>query len=794
MGRFFIDSVPLDADCTTRFEFVNAVDETTLINTVQMIDRRFTLEDIARIEKSEPSPELARFFEIEDKRESSKRAECLHSFSLFKMETEDGRSTTGKRFEDYVDGLIAWLDFFDRQPEHKLRVYVGNSAWDALHRAGAFTQSADFYRMKDSSPYTEIGTFWRFLAFDDYDYEYVWIRETDANGEMVNDEWVMDPNEINITEYDDFRSCLDGESFCFRSDIIGMIPHERRDGSIPQAYPLLFWADDYRLSEPLYVHRLSEYIQSSSPSLMRGPKRLPFSDISKIFCEFFRWNSKRIIYRDGVWTDVHERHPNLNHRYIDEHWLFMLTKVIPVAWRFRLGLVEIGLQRERYGDDWFLHRLCDDLRDDGNTFSHSSLPGYVFDASAEEMLTAAIQDKKTNETKLFFIPPSETPFTDHFEYSQINNIFDIVKSQDRSQDRYNDFINKVQVIDPRWTQSDLDRVNNAPASRLAEMFNIRDKIEPSRRGETLCSICLFSWEDTQWARQPFQEYLDGLKERIRIFRDELPNQTLRVYVANDIWDILHKEDILAANHVEFIRMTHSSRASRFGMLWRQLAFDDYDYPYVYLEDTDLRENELRITPEILERMFSCEKENFEPHIVSSLSFNQDLDFNLFYETRTKPTNHNELTLLNGLEFLWHIVGPENYYKTSILTMARGPKRLPFDNIVNIFSEVLFNLPHTYEVVFQDHSFNHYYMSHVTDIMPTLQSHEIGESWVFYLSKLMDIKMWVEPRHMELIEKGFARYGDSFFWRRIQEQMLLDGNYLACGDQGVEPLAFERFYR
>ena len=791
MGRFLIDNVPPDAVYTTRSKFVNDVDETTLINTVQMVDPRFTLEDITRIEQSASPPELAHFFEITEKIESSKRAECLHSFSLFKMEAEDGRGTTGKRFDDYLNGLIAWVDFFDRLEHHKLRVYVGDSAWDSVYQAGLLdTQSADFYRMRDSSEHTEIGTFWRFLAFDDYDYDYVWIRETDANGEMINNEWVMNPKEINITEYDDFKSCLAGEPFCFRSDIIGAIPRERRDGSIPQAYPLLFWADDYRLSDPLYVHRLSEYIQSSTPSLMRGTNRLPFSDISKIFCAFFRWHSERIIYRDGAWTNVRERHLNLNLRYIDENWLFMLTKVIPVAWRFRLGLVEIGLQRERYGQDWFLHRLCDDLRENGNTFSHSFLPGYVFDTSAEETITAATQDKKTNETKLFFIPPLETPFTNHFEYAQINNIFDVVKSQDR----YNDFINKVQVIDPRWTQSDLDRVNSEPAARLAEMFNIRDKIEPASRGEALCSICLFSWEDTQWSRQPFQEYFDGLKERIRIFRDELPNQTLRVYVANDVWDVLHKEGILSENHVEFIRMTHTSHASRFGMLWRQLAFDDYDYPYVYLEDTDLRPNELRVTMEILERMFSCEKQNFEPHIVSSLSFNQDFVFNLFYETSTKPTDHNESTLLNGLEFLWRIVGPENYYKTSILTMARGPKRLPFANIVNIFSEVLFNLPHTYEVVFQDHSFSHYYMSHVTDIMPTLQSHEIGESWVFYLSKLMDIKMWVEPRHMELIEKGFARYGDSFFWRRIQEQMLLDGNYLACGDQGVELLAFERFYQ
>ena len=791
MGRFLTDEFPEDAVYTTRSKFINEVDETTLVNTVQMVDPRFTSEDIARIEKSDPPPELARLFEIQDKIESNKRAECLHSFSLFKMEVEDRRSTTGKRFEDYVDGLIAWINFFERHQQHKMRVYVGNSAWDILHQKGVLnTKSADFYRMRDSSTHTETGTFWRFLAFDDYDYDFVWIRETDANGEIVNGEWQMNPKEINTEQYDNYRKNLHGHRFCFRSDVLGNVPPEKREGSIPQAYPLFFWADDYRLSNPLFVYRLSEYIQTSTPTLMRGPKRLPFSDISKIFCEFFRWNSERIICREGVWTNVRERHPNLNFRYIDEHWLFLLTKVVPVNWEFRFGLVETGLQRERYGNDWFLQRLCDDLCTDGNTFTHPELPGYIFETSAKETMIAAMQEQSTKENKLFFISPNETRFVDHFEYAHIDNILEII----RSEGRYEEFINKVQVRDPRWTESDLNRINSEPESHLVEMLNIRDKIESSKRGEALCSICLFSWEDTLWTRQPFHEYFDGLKERIRIFRDELPNQTLRVYVANDLWDMLHKENILKAKHVEFVRMSHSSRASRFGMLWRQLAFDDYDYPYVYLEDTDLRADELRVDTEILERMFSCEKKDFEPQIVSSLCFNQDFNFNLFYENKTEPVKDNGETILNGLEFLWHIVGPENYYKTNILSMARGPKRLPFSDIRKVFSEVLFKQSDTYEVILQDHQFDRYYMSHVTDIMPTLQSHEIGESWVFYLSKLMDIKMWVEPRYLEIIEKGFDRYGEHFFWRRIQEQMLLDGNYLACGDQGVEPLDFERFYR
>ena len=81
---------------------------------------------------------------------------------------------------------------------------------------------------------------------------------------------------------------------------------------------------------------------------------------------------------------------------------------------------------------------------------------------------------------------------------------------------------------------------------------------------------------------------------------------------------------------------------------------------------------------------------------------------------------------------------------------------------------------------------------VRDYLPAVQSCELGETWVFYMSKLMDIKMWVEPQHYNWVRRAMKKYGDECFWKRLQDQMILDGNYLACGDQGAEPFSYEEF--
>lgn len=793
MRKFLIDALPPDAAYVPSDLFVNSTDETTLLNTVQVVDTRPSLADFQDADDSD----ILHFFEIEDRIDSEKQAECLHSLSIFKMANEI--STTGKRFEVYAEGLRRWIAFMEMQDAHKLRVYFGNSAWNALFEMDPGLLSAphvDYIRMKDSSAYTEIGTFWRFLAFDDYDYEYVWIRETDGTCNLVNGEWEFDDLSFGLARYDEAVSQLNANSTIhFRTEILPFPPSEFRKDSIPINFPLFFWAQDYRLSGPLHIHRLSEYIQSSSPSLMRGPRRLPFAEIVKFFCYFLKRGTERQVYRDGMWTNIRERHPNLNFRYIDEMWLFDLTRVANVFFEFDNEALGIYSEWRAYQEDWFFKRLCDDLRDDGQMFIAPKLSKdqYIFDMSPDAWRWSIQNTVSFLVNRFFLLDMSDMPFGDHWEYAHLNNL--IMEAKD--EDAYDDFVNNISVIDPRWSASDLQRIqNNVPSTRAREMFEVKDKVESQRQGTALCSICLFDQGEHIWSKA-YQPYLDGLKLRIETFRNELPDQTLRVYVGDSAWDSVYSEGILSVSDVDFYRMSHNSEASFIGMNWRLLAFDDYDYEYVYLEDTDPRVDqstgapidELRVNSEILARMFHCGNSDIEPAIVSSLSFSRDLEGNLFYETQAHETYATSAeTELNGPRRLCCITNPAHYYRTSILTMARGPRRLPFDNIVPILCEVLFNSPNQFQLI---HT-NSHRTSYAIDAMPSLTSYELGETWVFYLSKLMPIKMWIEPRHMGWVAQHLKRHGKSSFWRRLHEQMIIDGNYLACGDQGVDRFSFEAF--
>ena len=383
--RFLIYEIPAEATYCTRNNFLhafplnnNGYDFDKLMNGIQVVDTRMTLEDLKRIENKQYPLHLKRLFDVKDMQLSSRGARALCSISIFRQEHE--RSTTDKRFEAYLTGLKEKIEFHRFYPDQKLRVYIGDNIWDLLHKEKVLeAKDVDFVRMEVSSEYTEIGTFWRFLAFEDYDYEYVYINETDGHGQLIDGEWIVETNEngkqighagISV----DFlnRSIRPNDEimdFCCR--ILPIPTPEMIGESIPEDYPLLFYVKDDRLSDPLFMLRLSEYIQIATPTLIRGPNKLPFSDIRKIFYEHFLRSDEQLVYHpeSNLWTNLRERHPNLNYRYIDDQWQFHLTKLC----RFRFiispnDFAQMKQQFNRYGENWFLKRLIEDLIDDGNLF------------------------------------------------------------------------------------------------------------------------------------------------------------------------------------------------------------------------------------------------------------------------------------------------------------------------------------------------------------------------------------------------------------------------------------------
>ena len=366
---FFLDELPSDAEYWPRGLFFSHFvpgKENEFLPRLQVLDTRVTKQDLVRW-ALEPAPShLSECFAVKDIQESSRQGEMLCSLCIFKMEVDELH--TGKVFQIYLDGLKYWIEIFqnDRR-EQKLRVYVGDSVWEILYKEGILDANhVDFVRMAQSSKRTEVGVLWRFLAFDDMDYEYAYIEETDGVGQFVGEEWELSP-------YKDFNKEIAASRFCgnpdFSTKMSFLPPGEKRDNSFPQDdCPLFFWVDDYRLSDPLFIHRLSEYVQFMSPTLIRGPNPLPFK-MARMMAAHFDRGTNRIIYHEDInaWTNVRERHMNLNFRYIDDHWLFHLTKVIDVNF-YGVGAEMLLCDPflKKYGETWFEKRIYDNLIADGN--------------------------------------------------------------------------------------------------------------------------------------------------------------------------------------------------------------------------------------------------------------------------------------------------------------------------------------------------------------------------------------------------------------------------------------------
>ena len=382
---FFLDKLPANADyCSVGHFFNQCVPErmAEFLGDIQVLDTRVTEENLRQWTYEPPRQEFARFFEIKDFQESKTDAEVLLSLSLFKMAGE--RSTTGKTFDVYLSGLQNWIEFLRAErPEIKLRVYVGHSAWDILHHEKILEATdVDFVRMASSSSYSEVGTFWRFLAFDDYRYPYVCIDDTDfaehrSTAQINNELKGLKRN----TAVDDGFTHFGGWLVVFSNK------HEEQEGVFPQEFSLFFWSDDNRLCEPLFIYRLSEHIQLSSIRLTRSPFRLPFKMIPMLCSHLARYEN-RVIYHPArnIWTSIRERHPNLQFRYVDEHWLFHLTKVVKVKIiTLSHCLLEYYPHLQRYGKGWFVKRICDNLIADGNLFCMQEKEDYgsPFDYSDE---------------------------------------------------------------------------------------------------------------------------------------------------------------------------------------------------------------------------------------------------------------------------------------------------------------------------------------------------------------------------------------------------------------------------
>ena len=160
------------------------------------------------------------------------------------------------------------------------------------------------------------------------------------------------------------------------------------------------------------------------------------------------------------------------------------------------------------------------------------------------------------------------------------------------------FSKRVQVEDMRWDMARIEQIIQADLENdFGRMLKIKDAQYSQFDREILCSICLYKPEHQ--FKETWEYYYNYLKNRIHDFannREEYGDQKLRCYVGDSCWDILHRDGVLKASHVDFIRMFDSSEYSYVGQTWRALAYDDFDYKCVYVADTDIRLHRYRSSP------------------------------------------------------------------------------------------------------------------------------------------------------------------------------------------------------
>lgn len=237
-----------------------------------------------------------------------------------------------------------------------------------------------------------------------------------------------------------------------------------------------------------------------------------------------------------------------------------------------------------------------------------------------------------------------------------------------------DILDSVQVAGLLWAGADLRRICMEPPKPLhADAYRIIDVQYSRHQSKVLNSNCIFKKHRTD--HPDFSYYLQHLKDKIDLWRtDEYKNQKLLFYVGCDIWELLHKEKILDAKDVDFVRMAYSSTYSLIGQRWRALAYDRYDYPYIYMDDTDVGDSQSPLPDEVLYRRIQVLKNNPDAHFHFSIVRVRDEWLKqLHFEYDAPRYRHMGILALQ-----W-------FFNTRSMRLIRGPKRLPFARIVPILS-------------------------------------------------------------------------------------------------------------
>ena len=354
MQPFYISQLPAGAEYCSRHGLTEpyAPDMDQILNEIQVVDDRWTADDIHRICETPPRPELGAFFEIEDWHETKETYEVLRSMSLF--------SLSGVAVDKYIDGVEHQVcNIQPNCPDILFRYYVSGEMWDALAKRGLIgLPGAEFVRMRHSSSYSRMGTFWRFLGLNDNRFKIAFTGDVDDFDDYTPSIWELN----TLTENRGKRIDLFGSVLFLREEM------EYLDGEKDE---LQFFVHTDLHGDGIFIQSVSSLNRFGGKELIRGGGN-PLPDLVPLICEYLASPPQQRIYHPGTnrWALFQEREPRLGagpFGFMNEFFPRFLTKTVPMCMLITKERYYAFLRiLRRYGVDCLLHRLYHQLSREGH--------------------------------------------------------------------------------------------------------------------------------------------------------------------------------------------------------------------------------------------------------------------------------------------------------------------------------------------------------------------------------------------------------------------------------------------
>ena len=330
------------------------------------------------------------------------------------------------------------------------------------------------------------------------------------------------------------------------------------------------------------------------------------------------------------------------------------------------------------------------------------------------------------------------------------------------------FANTLRVVDSRF---DANFVNPFPSHQFDKsILEVEDAIISKPVSPILCSTSIFKSLHRERTKRWWKKYVNDIKEKIEEYSSDDRFQ-LRIYVGNSMWSSLDEAGLLSSPNVDFIKMKDSSSGWNIGNMWRILALTDYSYDYVFFDDVHFSTT-LNERYNIINQAFT----NTDVPIAAGL---------------VGPPTRYLTFLIKTPQSFWddissHFYLPivemfpiESFLKTSIFSLCRGPEKLPFTDFPSIIMDCLNKNPLTQ---IYDLALNRW--TYMQPHCQMYQEADSAEKIMFFLSKVVKMKLWICDEHLEWYKQGYKKFGDNFFWKRLIEQVNCDLTY---GDKGFKPL-------